>query len=569
MKKLLLLIACCYSLNTSAQKRPPFIDFLNQRNTWVDSVFKSMSHAEKLGQLFMVRAHTDKGVEYSEKVAKLIKDNHIGGVVFFQGGPERQAALTNQYQQLVKVPLMIAMDAEWGVGMRLDSTISYPFQMTLGAMQNDQLLYKMGEQVAKDFKRLGMHINFAPAVDVNNNANNPVINFRSFGENKYNVADKGIAYMKGMQENGILTTAKHFPGHGDTDVDSHYDLPQLNFTRTRLDTLEMYPFKKIMANGVGGVMVGHMNIPSLDPTPTLSSSLSKPIVTGILKNEFGFKGLVVSDAMDMKGVVKFFPNGQADVKALIAGLDVIELSEDVERAIKMVKKAIKAKQISWEEIDAKVKKILYAKYWLGLDNYQPVSTANVFRDLNRQESTTLIQQMADASITVLKGTAAFPLRNDFVRKTVILNVGSSENTVFSNTLKKIKPGALVINIPKNVGELELATIRTTVKQYDQIVMAVIDSRSRPASKLDFPNHLTQFISEFSTKNTITALFANPYVISGIPGFERSASILLGYQNLPEIQLAASKVILGTLKANGKLPVSVNAFFKYGDGILMR
>lgn len=553
------------SFNLTAQTKTSFIDMLNKPNPWVDSVFKKLSNKEKIGQLFMVRAQTNKGAAYSAKVAKLVAENQVGGVVFFQGGPGRQAALTNQYQQLVKVPLMIAMDGEWGLGMRLDSTISYPYQMTLGAIQNNQLIYKMGQQVAKDFKRLGMHINFAPTVDINNNPNNPVINYRSFGENKYNVTDKGIAYMKGMQDEGIFTTAKHFPGHGDTDVDSHFDLPVLPFSRTRLDTLEMYPFKKLMASGVAGVMVGHMSIPSLDPTPKLSSSLSRPIVTGILKNELGFKGLIISDAMEMKGAIKYFPNGKADVQALIAGLDVLELSEDTERAIKMIKRAIRQKQLSQAEVDAKVKKVLAAKYWMGLNKPQSVATENIFRDLNRSESKTLIQQLTDNAVTVLKGANAFPLRNDFIRKTVILNIGPTENTTFSNILKGLNANTLVINIPKRISAAELSNIRNTVKQYDQVIMAIIDTRLRPGGKLDYSSHLFQFISEFSTPKTITALFANPYAITGIPGFERAGSIIVGYQNMNEMQLSAAKVILGTLKATGKLPVSVNAFFKYGMG----
>ncbi len=568
MKRLILSLTILFNTvyYLTAQTKASFIDQLNQPNPWVDSVFKKLSNKEKLGQLFMVRAQTDKGPAYSATVAKLIAENQVGGVVFFQGGPGRQAALTNEYQKLVKIPLMIALDGEWGLGMRLDSTVSYPYQMTLGAIQNNQLIYKMGQQVAKDFKRLGMHINFAPTVDINNNPNNPVINYRSFGENKYNVTDKGIAYMKGMQDEGIFTTAKHFPGHGDTDVDSHFDLPVLPFSRTRLDTLEMYPFKKLMASGVAGVMVGHMSIPSLDPTPKLSSSLSRPIVTGILKNELGFKGLIISDAMEMKGAIKFFPNGKADVQALIAGLDVLELSEDTERAIRMIKKAIRHKQISITEIEAKVKKVLAAKYWMELHKkQQPVVVEKIYQDLNRNESKVLIQQLTDNAVTVVKGANALPLRADFIQKTAILNIGVSENTRFSNILKGLHPNTLVINIPKEISAAELANTRARLKQYDQIIMAIVDTRLRPGGKLNFSSHLMQFISEHSTPKTITALFANPYTIRGIPGFERAGSIIIGYQDMSEMHLSAAKVILGTLRATGKLPVTVNAFFKYGMG----
>src|SRR5690606_38271613 len=259
--------------------------------------------------------HTNLGQAYIDSVAKVIKKEDLGGVVLFQGGPVRHANMINQYQKHAKVPLLLALDGEWGLGMRLpDSTISFPYQMALGAIQNEELIYRMGREVAKDFKRLGLNINFAPVVDVNNNPRNPVINYRSFGESKQNVASKGAAYMKGMMDEGIIVSLKHFPGHGDTDVDSHYDLPKLNFSRERLDTLEMYPFKKLIDAGASGVMVAHMNIPSLDQTPNLPSSLSRTVVTDILKNEMGFKGLVFTDAMDMKGVVKYFKDGEADVR---------------------------------------------------------------------------------------------------------------------------------------------------------------------------------------------------------------------------------------------------------------
>lgn len=359
MKSFLLIVIVAFSATFSqAQTQVPFIQTINNPNRWVDSVFKKMTRNQKIAQLFMVRAHSNLGKKYADSVGLVIKKEHLGGVVFFQGGPSRMAPIVNQYQAHSKIPLMIAMDGEWGLGMRLDSTVSYPYQMTLGAIQDNSLIYKMGQEVAKDFKRLGMQINFAPVMDVNNNPRNPVINYRSFGENKYNVAQKGIAYMKGMQESGLFTTAKHFPGHGDTDVDSHFDLPQLNFTAGRLDSLEMYPFKQAFAEDLSGVMIAHMNIPALDPTPNLPSTLSKPIVTSILKEKLGFKGLVFSDAMGMKGVVKYFPNNEADVRGVIAGMDVIELSPNTDKAIKLIRKSIRQKRLTWFDIDNKVKRIL-------------------------------------------------------------------------------------------------------------------------------------------------------------------------------------------------------------------
>lgn len=570
MKKLaLLFLIILNAFQLRAQKHELFINTIDSPNQWVDSVFKSMNLKEKIGQLFMVRAHTNLGDAYSDSVASVIKKQHLGGVVFFQGGPVRQAVLTNKYQNLSKIPLMIAIDAEWGLGMRLDSTISYPFQMTLGAITNNDLIYKMGQDLAKDLKRIGIHINFAPVMDINNNPSNPVINFRSFGENKLNVTNKSIAYMKGMQDAGIFTTAKHFPGHGDTNVDSHYDLPLLNFSKERLDSLEIYPFKKAIDSGLSGIMVAHMNIPALDNKPNTPSTLSKPIVTGILKNDLGFKGLIFSDAMNMKGVVKYHPNGQADIQALIAGNDVIELSEDTKRAIKLVRKAIRKRDLSKKDVDQKVKKILEAKYWMGLNNHQNIGIRNLYNDINRPESSILIQELTDAAITLLKGENLLPLRTDFVKKTVILSIGSNEETSFLTTIKKSIPNAAIFTIPKDINIKDLEKIKTDLKNYDQILMAIHDTRPRPAGNLDYSNDLKLFIASIAKLNTYTTVFANAYTLAGLPGIEQSKALLVAYQNSFEMQQSAANVLNGTLKTKGKLPVTINSFFKYNDGILMK
>lgn len=572
MKKKILIIVLNIIISTiitNAQTPVPFVQTINNPNRWVDSVFKKMNRNEKIAQLFMVRAHSNLGQKYADSVGTVIKKEHLGGVVFFQGGPGRQAPIINQYQANSKIPLMIAMDGEWGLGMRLDSTVSYPYQMTLGAIQDNSLIYKMGQEVAKDFKRLGMQINFAPVMDVNNNPRNPVINYRSFGENKYNVAQKGIAYVKGMQESGLFTTAKHFPGHGDTDVDSHFDLPQLNFTAGRLDSLEMYPFKQAFAEDLSGVMVAHINIPALDPTPNLPSTLSKPIVTDILKEKLGFKGLVFSDAMEMKGVLKYFPNGEADVRSLIAGMDVIELSENTGRAIKLIKKSIRHKRLTWVNINEKVKKILMAKYWMGLSKVDSVKTEDLISDLNRPTSFQLIQQLTDAAITVIKGADQLPLRNDFVRKTAILSVGENMPTVFSDMIKKSNTKNQLFIIPKDISVKEMVAVKAELQNFDQVVLAIYDTRKRPASILDYPVDLKLFIADVARKNTISVVFANPYTVAGLPGLENSKAVLIGYQNSKEMEQSAAKVILGTLKATGKLPVTINAFFKYGDGAQMK
>ncbi len=572
MKKTIVLLAlssCFTAHKLKAQTHIPFVQTLNSPNRWVDSVFKNLNRNEKIAQLFMVRAHSNLGQQYADSVGRVIKKEHLGGVVFFQGGPVRQAIIVNQYQALSKVPLMIAMDGEWGLGMRLDSTISYPYQMTLGAIQDNSLLDQMGEQVAKDFKRLGMQINFAPDMDVNNNPKNPVINYRSFGDNKYNVAQKGIAYMKGMQDNGLFTTAKHFPGHGDTDVDSHLDLPKLPFSAERLYDLEMFPFKQAFAANLSGVMVAHMSIPALDDTPHLPSTLSKPIVTGVLKDSLGFKGLIFSDAMEMKGVIKYFPNGEADVRGLIAGMDVLELSQNTGRAIKLIRKSIRKKRLSWGDIDQKVKKILEAKYWMGLNNIKPVDTTNLIKDLNRPAAKTLNQQLTDAAVTVLKGADSFPLTNDFVRKTALISIGPKMPTVFSDAIKKNIPNTTLFILPKDISLKEMEAVKDELKNFDQIVMAIHDTRSRPGSVLDYNVPLKLFIADLSALNSISVVFANPYAVAGLPGLEKSKALVIGYQDSTDMENSAAKVILGALKAQGKLPVTINAFYKFGDGLQMK
>lgn len=553
------------SLLVKAQTKSDFIPYINSQHDWVDSVYKKLSKKERIAQLFMVRAHTNRGQAYSDSVGLVIKKEKLGGVVLFQGGPVRHANLINEYQKLSKTPLLIALDGEWGLGMRLpDSTISFPYQMTLGAIQNDDLIYQMGREVAKDFKRLGLNVNFAPVVDINNNPNNPVINYRSFGENKENVTRKAGAYMKGMMDEGIVISLKHFPGHGDTDVDSHFDLPTLDFSKERLHDLEMYPFKELVKKGASGVMVAHMNIPSLDNTPNLPSSLSKPIVTDILKNEIGFKGLTITDAMDMKGVVKHFKDGEADVRAIIAGSDVLELSENSKRAIKMVGKAVRKKRIDKKDIETRVKKILAAKYWLGLDQRKDVETLQLYEDLNRKEAINLNQTLADNAITFLKNEGPLhPL--DPSLQTAVISVGSVNNSFFQNYLGEKLPNTSNFTLSNNPSNDEISNIKTQIANYKQIVLAIHDSRSRPGSVLNLNEAAKAFVAEAATES-IVCLFANPYTITSFPALTNAKALLVAYQNDEHLQKAVVKVLLKEIKANGKLPVSINNTFKYGDGL---
>jgi beta-N-acetylhexosaminidase len=557
----ILLLSAVYSVQ--AQQKS-YIQMLDEPNQWVDSVFHKMRRRAKIAQLFFVRAHTDKGKAYEDSVGMVIKKERIGGLVFFQGGPGRQAILTNKYQALARIPLLIASDGEWGLGMRLDSTMSYPYQMALGAVQDKELIYKMGLEVAKDFKRIGVQMNLAPDVDVNNNPKNPIINYRSFGENKYNVAVKAAAYMKGMQDGGLLVSIKHFPGHGDTDVDSHYDLPQLNFTKARLDSLEIYPFRELIREGASGVMIAHMNIPALDNTPNLPSTLSKPIVTGILRDELLFKGLIVSDAMEMKGVVKNFKDGEADVMGVIAGNDILELSENSARAVKLVRKAIRDKRITIDRIDSSVKKILMAKYWSGVYKKDTINEMNVQAEVNRAESKVLLQQLANASMTLLNGSGAIKALSPEMR-TVIISIGTPGVTAFQRELAGLYKNSVLLNLDKNANANSVGKVIGQIGATDQVIVGIHDSRTRPGNGMVLTGDLKMMISSLAERNTVFALFANPYNLSALPGIEKSKSLLVAYQKEDYMQKAAASVIKNEFDATGRLPVTVSQFFRYGDG----
>jgi beta-N-acetylhexosaminidase len=552
------------ALTTSAQQ-PSYIEMLKQQPKWVDSVFKKLSKKQKIAQLFFVAAYSNKSERFTDSIAKVIKKEKVGGLVFFQGGPVRQAALTNQYQKKARVPLLIASDGEWGLGMRLDSTISYPYQMALGAVQNKELIYKMGLEVAKDFRRIGMHMNLAPDVDVNNNAKNPVINYRSFGENKYNVAEKAGAYLKGMQDGGLLVSIKHYPGHGDTDVDSHYDLPQLKFTKERLDSLEMYPFKELIKQGAAGVMIAHMNIPALDPTPNMPSTLSKPIVTGILKEQQKFEGIIISDAMGMKGVVKYFKDGEADVMGIIAGNDILELSENSKRAVKMVRQAIKDQRLTIERIDESVKKILTAKYWAGLHIKPHVDENDVSAGVNRVESQVLLQQLADASMTLLKG-------REFIegltpnKRTFMIDLGLTESSTFQKEMSTTYKNSITFSLGKSATAADIAKVLSQITPNDQVVIAIHDTRTRPGNNMPLNADLKTMITNMATKDAAFVLFANPYNLAAMPGIENAKSLLVAYQKEDFMQKAAASVLKKQLIPTGKLSVTASTYFKYGQGL---
>ncbi len=542
---------------------PPsdFATFINTPSRWVDSVFKTMTPDERIAQLMIVEAFSNQGPKYEEDVLHLIKEYKIGGIIWFQGGPVRQANMTNKFQAASKIPLLISMDAESGVGMRLDSTALYPLPMMLGALQNDSLIYQLGREVAAEFKRLGMHMNFAPVADINNNPRNPVISYRAFGEEKHLVSRKSLAYMRGMQDYGIIAVAKHFPGHGDTDVDSHYDLPLIQHTRERLDSVELFPFRELIMAGVGGIMVAHMDIPSLDSVVNLPSSLSEPVVSGLLKQEMGYQGLIITDAMVMHGVTKHFKPGEGEVLALQAGNDILERMVSVPKAIAAIKAAIRAGKLSQKEIDRRCKRVLAAKLWLGLDKYQPIQTDSLFQDLNPKIADELNRFIAREAVTLVEAKKrALPVKSSKMlrrHKIATVSFGSSSRTAFQKQVALHAPNTDHFVLPRKSKPGAVATLRNKLRKYDVVLAGIYGPSERPSNNLGYTKAETKLISDLAVAGkTIFTLFDNPYALSQFPGIEKSRAVLVGYQRLQASQEVAADIIFGERQAKGTLPVTI-------------
>ncbi len=564
----LILVFCGIQLNVRAQDLFPGA---NQR--WADSVFNTLSVDQKIGQLMMPRGNYSGQAYDTARLYRIVRDYHVGGLVMFAGQPTQQARLVNQLQRLAKVPLFIGMDLEWGLAMRLDSTVRFPYAMTLGAMPGQtELLEEMGVQVAQQCRRMGVHINYAPVVDVNNNPSNPVINFRSFGENPQAVALKAVAYMRGLQRGGVITSAKHFPGHGDTGTDSHYDLPLITHGRPRLDSVELFPFRELIKNGLQGVMVAHLSIPSLDDTKNLASTMSKKIVTDLLRNDLAFKGLIFTDAMDMQGAVKYFPEGTANVKALLAGNDVLETFFDVPAAFSAIKKALENGEISQTEIDGRVKNILRAKAWAGLDQYRPIELKNLLADLNPAVSATLNQMLADKTITVLRNQKnVLPLKRAEQLKIATLQIGTPPASA-----AQPKDFQQAFNAQGNMAHFQLndksgaeaiAKVRQDLKRYDLVIVAVDGMSIRPAKNYNIASSTQELVKEFANSSkAIVVVFGNAYTLDKFENLSKAQALVLTYQEGKEQQKAAAKVIFGAIGAQGKLPVSVNQTYRYGNGL---
>jgi len=552
-----------FSLSLLAQESSSPLDApdLELQKIWVDSTYTALSLKEKIGQLYMSQVFSNQDQATKKSILNQIKTNYIGGVIYSNGGPIRQAQLNNELQAASKIPLLVGMDAEWGLSMRLDSTYAFPWNMTLGAVKDMSLIRQTGIQIGEHCKRIGVHFNFAPVVDINTNPNNPIIGNRSFGEDKNEVSKRAWAFMEGMQSAGVLANAKHFPGHGDTSSDSHKTLPTINFSAKRIDSVELYPYKKLISKNLSSVMVAHLNVPNLDSRSNYPSSLSYPIVTDLLKQKLGFKGLIFTDALSMKGASNFSSPGEIDLQAFLAGNDVMLMSNDVTQGIAALEKAVVSGLISEERLAHSVKKILKAKYKVGLHQFKPIETTNLVADLNRQKDDVLYGELMENAITLVQNKKNnLPLKNLELHKIAYVKMGDADASPFINSLHKYTKVDVVNS--KNLDGLI-----ASLKNYNTVIVGFHKSNANPWKSYQFTDKELVWLYEISrTNNVILTVFAKPYALDDFKTFENFESILMAYQNSPIAQQKAAQIIFGGLSAKGVLPVSCGVKFKAGDGL---
>ncbi|MDD2195887.1 MAG: glycoside hydrolase family 3 N-terminal domain-containing protein [Bacteroidales bacterium] len=537
-----------------------------EAQSWVDSVMNSLTLRQKIAQLFMVAAYSNGSQEHIDEISELVRDEKIGGLCFFQGGPVRQAQQTNYYQSLAEVPLLISMDAEWGLGMRLDSATSYPRQMMLGAMDDNRLVYHMGTDIGKQLKRLGVHINFAPVVDINNNPKNPVINTRAFGEDKEQVTQKGLAYMLGLQDNGVLACAKHFPGHGDTDTDSHHTLPLLNHSSQRIDSLELYPFRQLIQNGVAGVMVAHMEVPSIESQKNIPSSLSHNTINGLLKSELNFSGLVITDALNMKGVSEGRKPRDVNIMALMAGNDILLFPSEVAESIKKIEHLVKRGKFPIEEIEARCRKIIRTKYRVGLSRNKPIVIDGLIDDLNTPNSEYLVRQIVGQAITVLNNNEdLIPLRGIDKLKIAYVEIGEGQGTHFNNQLKLYSP-ITSFSIGATPTEQELDDLLHNLGNYNLVLIGYHCLSSSPIKNFNVSPQVLDFLDKVARKKrTILSLFGTPYALGKLNNTFIHDALIVSYDNSPITQSLTAQLIFGGITAFGRLPISIENSFAVGSG----
>ena len=546
----------CSHIVVNAQYQPKNISAadLQKANQWVDKTYQSLSQDEKLGQLFIVALYTNKGEDHINSVRNIIINDKIGGLILMQDDAAREINLVNEFQKKSKIPLMIGMDAEWGLFQRIATAHKFPWAMTLGAIQDKSLITEMAAKIAEDCKRMGINWDFAPVVDVNTNPNNPIIGNRSFGSEVPNVVSSALAYSNGLQDNNILAAIKHFPGHGDTDKDSHLDLPVVSHSLKRLNEIEIAPFKALMDKGIGGVMVAHLYVPALEKTKGIPASISKNIITGILKEQLGYKGLIITDALNMGAVANKFKAGELDAMAFEAGNDIMLFSQDVTTGKKLIQQAIDKGEISQERVEESVKKILLTKYYLGLNQYEPRNPENINYDLNNASHSAIVQKMYANALTLIKDDKKMlPLNCKGIYYYVPL-----EEAPYQTFLDQLNLNATII--------IKKASEISTIPANSDVIVGFHKDNSTAYKPYKISNESKKTLAELSkNQNVILNVFGSAYALKDVD-ISKISTVLVSYENNDDSMIATAKALCGQTKIWGKLPVLLNDQLKAGMGL---
>ena len=530
--------------------------------SWADHQFDSLTIDQRIAQLFMIEVRPTYGAKHLAEVERLINTHEVGGVIFFKGNPVQQAQLTNKYQAMSKVPLMVAIDGEWGLAMRLSNTMSYPYQLGLGGIQDNSLIYDLGVEVGRQCSRMGIHVNFAPVIDVNNNPNNPIINYRSFGEDPMNVGAKGWEYARGMQDQNVIACAKHFPGHGDTDVDSHKDLPVINHSMARLRAVEFKPFQFLISRGISSVMTAHLYIPAIDNRPQTAISISDKAINGILRKEMGFKGLAFTDALNMQGVAKFHEAGELELKALQAGNDILLAPGNIPKATQLIKKAMVTGLLEEDYVWAKVKKILSYKKSLGLDSLERIETKGLVQDLNSTSAKYIDYKLIEKQLCLVKDKRnLIPINKEQITDIASIAIGSGQH--FQAELSKFG-NIKKLRLPKDPSSSQVASILSQIQGMSMAIISVHSTSKYP------PHYGTNRSAGIAAQKIAAAIpsilvdFGNPYNLKKFKGQE---TVLLAYEDKNTHHTKAAQALFGTIGVDAKLAVTVNDEYKANSGVI--
>lgn len=560
MRKLMYALSLfCLAASVFGQTDPTFMSRADRAkmNHWADSVFDAMSYEERIGQLFMVIANPKTDSRNMQRLMRYVNEIKIGGILFHKGDPVTQAEVTNRLQRASHVPLLVSLDGEWGLSMRLSGTTRFPKNMMLGAIEDNGLIEAYGKEVARQCREMGIHINFAPDLDINSNMDNPVIGLRSFGEVPEAVADKGIAYARGLESEGVLSVAKHFPGHGDTSEDSHKTLPAVYHDRPRLDSVELVPFKRYIYEGFGGMMTAHLYIPALDKKPNRPASLSNEVVTGLLQNELGFRGLCFTDALAMKGA-STRKSDNPSVQALQAGNDILLASATPISDFTAIKEAIDEGILDLEMIEAKCLKILRYKYILGLNRYKPVQTKGLKDRLNSPHAQWLTAKLNAEAITLLKNESdLLPLKQLDKKKIAVVSLGDATGNKFQTMLNRYDSVAC-FSIGRRSTPAQIQQVYNQLAKYDVIICGVHTVRIPESQAL---RKLTE------KKEVIFAFFTLPYFCKAYKSsLEKAKAVVVAYEGTPYAQEYSAQAIFGGIPFKGKLPVSIPGLYYAGTGL---